>query len=61
MMNFASMVDFPSCMYGTKLPSGLNLLGYAGVEVTGAMLRWNGLGLIKMYTSGNNTAPVLIC
>ena len=39
--NFASMVDFSSLEYGTFTPSGLNLLGYAGVVVVGAMLRWN--------------------
>jgi hypothetical protein len=33
--------DFSSREYGTFTPSGLNLLGYAGVVVVGAMLRWN--------------------
>ncbi len=40
--NFALMVDFSSCVYGTRVPFGLNLLRHAGVEVVGAMLRWKG-------------------
>ena len=51
------MMDFSSRMYGSKSPPWLNLLGYAGVVVTGAMLRLNGLGLIKMYILGNIAAP----
>ena len=39
--NLASMVNFSSSEYGTFTPSGLTLLGYAGVVVVGAMLRWN--------------------
>ena len=39
--NFVLMVDFSSPEYGTFAPSGLNLLGYVGVVVVGAMLRWN--------------------
>ena len=57
MANIASIVDFSSRVYGTDTPPGLNLLGYAGVVVTGAMLRWNGLGTIKMYISGDITVP----
>jgi len=51
------MVDFSSRVYGTATPSGLNLLGYAGVDVWGAMLRWKAFGSIKLYISGNITAP----
>ena len=55
--NFASIVDFSSHVYGTGSPSGLNLFGYTGVEVTGAMFRWNAFGSIKLYISGDITAP----
>jgi hypothetical protein len=33
------------------------LLGYAGVNVHGAMLRWKTVGSIKLYISGDITAP----
>ena len=52
-----SCINFSSRLYGTDTPSGLNLLGYAGVVATGTVLRWNGLGLIKMYNSGDITVP----
>jgi hypothetical protein len=56
------MVDFSSRVYGTATPSRLNLLGYAGVDVQGAMLRWKAFGSIKLYIFklyilGNITAP----
>ena len=51
------MVDFSSHVYGTATSSGLNLLGYTDVDVWEAKLRWKGFGLIKMYISGNITAP----
>jgi hypothetical protein len=46
--NLVSMVDFSSHLYGTKVPSGLNLLGYEGVKVVGAILRWKAFWLIKI-------------
>ena len=57
MANLASNVDFSLHLYGTNTPSGLNLLGYAGVVVTGEMLRWNALGSIEIYILGDITAP----
>ncbi len=47
------MVDFSSRVYGAMTPSGLNFIGYAGVAVVGAMLRWKRLGSIKVYISGD--------
>ncbi len=56
MENFASMVDFSSRVEGTITYSGLYFIGYASVAVVDAMLRWNGVGSIKMYISGDITA-----
>jgi hypothetical protein len=56
MENFSSNVDFSLQVYGTITPSRLNLIGYAGVNVVGAMLRWKGVGSIKIYNSGDTTA-----
>ena len=41
----------------TPTPSELVFLGYAGVAVVGAMLRWNAFWSIKVYISGDITAP----
>ncbi len=51
------MVDFSSLVYDTNAPSGLYLLGYAGVGVVGAMLRWNAFWSVYAYISGDITAP----
>jgi hypothetical protein len=57
--NFASMVDFSSRVYGygTKAPSGLNLLGYAGVKVVGAMLKWKGFGQSRCTSRVTSLSP----
>ncbi len=57
MENFASIVDFSSPVLGTITPSELHFIGYAGAAVVGAMMRWKGVGLIKMYITGDITAP----